>query len=222
MSPPRLPRLPRDHQRGNSLLLALIVMSALATLGSLTVVSVQSSLKTSTNDRAAAIAMYAAESGAAITMNMLRGPASYVDPNGWSQFVLPANIGVVPLGAPLLPSSGAFPGTPNNPFGADQNAWYSVEIFNNRDDPWFARPAQPNDGDGIIIIRSTGRGPQGSVAILEWQVRRTHDPPPPVPPPPPPLPPPPPPPFPAAVAQPLPLPSPAPPGIILMGWHIVL
>ena len=50
------PRQARDPQRGNSLLLALIVMSSLATLGSLTVVSVQSSLKASTNDRSQTVA----------------------------------------------------------------------------------------------------------------------------------------------------------------------
>src|SRR6476619_4321283 len=53
------PRPPRDRQRGNTLLLALIVMSALATLGSLTVVSMQSRIQLSTNDRAQAIAKYA-------------------------------------------------------------------------------------------------------------------------------------------------------------------
>ena len=54
------PRPSRDRQQGNSLLLALIVMSSLAALGSLTVVSVQSSLKSSTNGRSQTIAMYAA------------------------------------------------------------------------------------------------------------------------------------------------------------------
>src|SRR4051812_41556730 len=108
--------MPRDRQRGNSLLLALIVMSALAALGSLTVVSVQSSLKASTNDRSQAIAMYAAESGAALAVVFLR---YHFDPAaGWSAYVKqnknPAT--VVPLGAPDLLSSGAQPGAPNNPF----------------------------------------------------------------------------------------------------------
>jgi Tfp pilus assembly protein PilX len=79
----RPPRPPRDPERGNSLLLALIVMSALATLGSLTVVSMQSSLQMSTNDRAQTIAMYAAESGAAVAMDFLR---KNFDPSGTAPF----------------------------------------------------------------------------------------------------------------------------------------
>jgi hypothetical protein len=222
-----LPRRARDPERGNSLLLALIVLSALATLGTLTVVSVQSSLKTSTNDRSQSIALYAAESGAAVAMDMLRAPGAYdpADPGtGWSQFVKQNNAGVVPLTTAQLPSNGAQPGTPNNLFTSDLSAWYSVEIYNNRYDPWFSQPP-PNDGDGIVIIRSTGHGPQGSLAIVEWTVQRIGDPQPSPPAPPPPIPPPPPPRRLAdlpAVAQQPPIPSPSSPGVVLIGWHIVL
>jgi len=156
-------RRPRARQRGNSLLLALIVMSALATLGALTVVSVQSSLKTSTNDRSETIARYAAESGAAVAMDFLRGQTA-----DWTTYVRPSNNPSVTLSAPDLPSSGALPGMPDNLFSADQNAWFSVEILNNRNDPGFATGS---DMDRQLIIRSTGHGPQGSVAIVEWEVR---------------------------------------------------
>ena len=225
---PALPRLPRDRQRGNSLLLALIVLSALATLGSLTVVSVQSSLKTSTNGRSQDIALYAAESGAAVAMDMLRAPGAYdldTGPNrkGWSQFVVPNDLGVVPLTTAQMASNGALPGTPNNQFSNDLKAWYSVEIHNNRNDPGFGSGAGTNDQDGILIIRSTGHGPQGSLAIVEWEVQRVGDPPPSPPAPPPPIPPPPPAaPDPLPVAQQPPLPSLSPPGLVLLGWHIVL
>ena len=168
-------RAPRDRQRGNSLLLALVVMSALATLGSLTVVSVQSSLKTSTNDRSQTVAMYAAESGAAATMDHLR---QHCNPNkAWSKYVNRNNDPPKPLLAPDLPSSGALPGTPDNLFSADQNAWFSVEILNNRNDPDFAAAKGDNDSDAQVIIRSTGHGPQGSVAIIEWEIRRVGSPP---------------------------------------------
>src|SRR5262247_720487 len=92
-------RPPRDRERGNSLLLALIVMSALATLGSLTVVSTQSSLKTSTNNRAQTIAMYAAESGAAVAMDFLAGHFNNVAGNtqGWSTYVTAGNTGAAPI-----------------------------------------------------------------------------------------------------------------------------
>jgi type II secretory pathway pseudopilin PulG len=193
-------RAPRDRQRGNSLLLALIVMSVLATLGSLTVISVQSSLKTSTNDRSETIARYAAESGAAVAMDFLR--RNFLQGAGWSAYVQPNNepTKVVPLGTPDLPSSGALPGTLDNLFSIDQNAWYSVEILNNRNDPGFAAASGSNDTDGQVVIRSTGHGPQGSVAIIEWEVQRI-----PLPQPPPNLPL-------VPTSQPL----------VLMGWHVVL
>ena len=85
------PRPRRDPERGNSLLLALIVMSSLATLGSLTVVSVQSSLKASTNDRSGSIATYAAESGGAMAIEFLR--TNYVEvANYWSAYTHPKNL----------------------------------------------------------------------------------------------------------------------------------
>jgi hypothetical protein len=161
-------RLPRDRQRGNSLLLALVVMSALATLGSLTVVSVQSSLKTSTNDRSQTIAMYAAESGAAVAMDFLR--TNY---GKWSDYLAPID---APLKKLLFRSNDAQPGDPNNLFAPtsppDYNAWYSVEVLNNHNDPGYLLVSKSNtDTDNQIIIRSTGHGPQGSVAIVEWEVR---------------------------------------------------
>ena len=171
------PRLPRDRQRGNSLLLALIVMSALATLGSLTVVSMQSSLKTSTSDRAQAIALYAAESGAAVAMDFLR--ANFSVATGWSNYVTPSNTNVVPVPVALIPSNGVAARQVGNLFGNDQNASYSIQLFNNRDDPGFHRndplfapQVGINDTDARIIIRVTGSGPQGALAILEWEVQR--------------------------------------------------
>ena len=144
---PMTHRRPRDRQRGNSLLLALIVMSALATLGSLTVVSVQSSLKASTNDRFQSVALYAAESGAAAAMVYLRQVHAAT-----THFT--AAIGPTP---PVF-GNNVPPGT-GSPFTNDQNASYSVAIL----------PAATNP-DEHVIIRSTGFGGQGSTAILEWEV----------------------------------------------------
>jgi hypothetical protein len=161
----------RNRERGNSLLLAMIVMSALATLGSLTVVAVQGSLKGSTTDRSASIAMYAAESGGAAAMDFLR--RNYNVFVGWSAYVQRNNLGIVPLGPPDLPSSGAQPGTTENAklFSADQRAWYQVEIYNNLDDPGFS-DFFIQDQDARVIIRATGHGPQSSVAVIEWEVMR--------------------------------------------------
>jgi Tfp pilus assembly protein PilX len=168
------PRPTRDLQRGNSLLLALIVMSALATLGSLTVVSMQSSLKTSTNDRAQTIALYAAESGAAVAMAFLRSTfaAPAIGWTTWSAYVSSTNSNVTPLDPLNLSSNGALPGTSANLFSIDQNAWYDIRLLNNRDDPSYATGDGTNDTDGIVIIRSTGHGPQGALAIVEWEIQR--------------------------------------------------
>jgi hypothetical protein len=171
MAPSRPPRV-RDRQRGNSLLIALIVMSALATLGSLTVVSVQSSLKVSTNDRAQAIATYAAESGAAVAMDYLRSllpaqGAGFARSQSWDTLLSTA----LP-GTPLpFPSNGAPPGPLPSLLDPKLNASYSVVLFNNRDDP--GGPA--SNEDWTVIIRSTGVGPQGSVAIVEWEVQAGFD-----------------------------------------------
>ena len=192
-------RLPRDRQRGNSLVLALIVMSALATLGSLTVVSVQSSLKASTNDRSQAVALYAAESGAAYAMDFLRSLPVGTD---WSQYLSDATTtAILPVSPdPLFPTNHALPGSGDNPFSVDQNAWFEIQFFNDHSET----PASPpKDSDHRVIIRSTGHGPQESIAVVEWEVRM-YTPPGPFPPP-------------------LPAPNPAPGGpvFVLIGWHVV-
>jgi hypothetical protein len=175
----RSPLPPRDPQRGNSLLLALIVMSALATLGSLTVVSMQSSIQLSTNDRAQAIALYAAESGAAVAMDFLRrnfdsSGAFSAFATSWSNYCTANNGPTLVDMHQYIHSSDALPGDPghNNLFDLDQNAWFHIDILNNRNDQGFTTNTSTCDTDGILIIRSTGHGPQGSVAIIEWTVQR--------------------------------------------------
>ena len=221
------PRPPRNRERGNSLLLALIVMSALATLGSLTVVSTQSNLKTSTNNRAQTIALYAAESGAAVAMNFLRNHFDPATPNAysdWSAYLVRSNLNVASMSTADVPSNDALPGTPNNLFSPDQNAWFDIQLYNNRNDPLFNANTGQCDGDGRLTIRSTGHGPQGSVAIVEWEIQRVDytlgwpgGPGPPAPPPfpvqAPPL-------FPGwnGFIQP---PFDATKGVVLIGWHIV-
>jgi hypothetical protein len=45
--------------------------------------------------------------------------------------------------------------------------WYSVEILNNPSDP---RLAAGEDSDARVILRATGRGPNGAIAIVELEV----------------------------------------------------
>lgn len=191
------------------MVLALIVLSALGTLGTLTVVSVQSSLKASTSDRTQAVALYAAESGAAYAMDFLRANAATI-----RAYFDVANIPTTP--DPKFPNR-ALPEATENPFSRDQSAWFEIEVKNNRDDPGYRPPLLDGsndpanaDTDQRVILRSTGHGPQGSVTVVEWEVELIN-----------------------IVPPPQPLPPPVPPvkmfdgsdpkniQITLLGWHVV-
>lgn len=144
----------------------MIVLSALGTLGVLTTISVRGGIQTTASDRFHKIAVYAAESGGAVAMNFLR--ANVNTATKWSEYVEPSTA-AVPVGhsPTLLLGNGVLPGNTGNPFSAAMNAYYSVQIFNNRGDPGYAAG---DDEDARVIIRSTGYGPDGAMAIIEWEV----------------------------------------------------
>ena len=82
-------RRSRSGERGNSLVLATIALTGLVTLGTLTVLSVQGGMASTGQERFNSMALYAAESGAAVAMDYLR---QNVDPAAkWSAFVSPSN-----------------------------------------------------------------------------------------------------------------------------------
>ncbi|HEU0029743.1 MAG TPA: hypothetical protein VFQ53_03850 [Kofleriaceae bacterium] len=144
------------------MLLSMIVLTALATLSGLTVVSVQGGITTSSNDRFHQIAVYAAESGGAAAMDFLRKNVNKV--TGWQKFISANNANPQ---QPNIPGNNAPIGTPGNLFSTDMQGWYSVTILNNRSDPGFTTGA---DSDKRVIIRSTGYGPNGAIAIIEWEI----------------------------------------------------
>lgn len=152
----------RQPERGNTLVLSMIVMSALATLSGLTVLTVQGGLSTTTHDRFHGMATYAAESGCAAAMDFLRANLNPV--SGWLAFISPSNSAIV---KPPFLGNDKLPGDPQNPFSADQQSWYSVEILNNRGDTGFVGGT---DDDKRVIIRATGHGPQQAIAIIEWEI----------------------------------------------------
>ena len=145
-------------------MLALVVLTALGTLSTLTVFSVKGGIQTSANDRFHEMALYAAESGGAAAMDFLR---QNQDPlTGWKAFISPSNSSVqVPSG---ITGNNAPPGDPNNPFSTDINSYYKVEIYNNRSDTGYVLG---NDDDKRVVLRSTGYGPNGAVAIIEWEIK---------------------------------------------------
>jgi hypothetical protein len=149
----------RDPERGNTVVLALIVLSALGTLGMLALTAARSSTKTTANDRFHAIALYAAESGGAAAMEYLRGNLDPTD--NWSAMLASS-------AWEDITGNNIAAGGPGNPFSSDLPASYSVEILNNRSDSGFT---SGTDTDKRVIIRSTGYGPDRAVAILEWEIQ---------------------------------------------------
>lgn len=141
-------------------MLALIILSALGTLGMLTVGGVRAGIKTTGNDRFHAIALYAAESGGAAAMDYLRG---VVDPTTGFTTLLQSG----QTSPDDITGNNKLPGATGNPFTDDMSAYYRVEIVNNRSDSGFATNT---DSDKRVVIRSTGYGPDGAVAIIEWDV----------------------------------------------------
>ena len=150
-------------ERGNTVLVAMLVLVALTTLGGLTLLQVQRTTADAGHRRFDAIALYAAESGAAVAMDALRGsrdPAA-----GWSDWVTPAN---APPAQPAdIAGNGALPGAPDNLFAPSLRAWYQVRVLNNPDDPGYA---SGQDADSRVILEVTGHGPDATVARIQWQI----------------------------------------------------
>lgn len=142
----------------------MIALTGLVTLGGITVLSIQSGITAVGQDRSKSVALYIAESGAAAAADFLRKNVNST--TKFSDFVNPNNTN--PQKPSGIVGNGARPGEAGNLFSTDQNAWYEVEILNNLEDTGFAAG---DDIDKTIIIRSTGHGPNGAVAQVEWYVR---------------------------------------------------
>ncbi len=159
----------RNREEGSVAIVAMLVLVALISLGGLTTLSVQGGLATSGHERFRSVALYAAESGAAIGMDFLRSRVSAA--NGWSDYVYANNDdgsgGPPPLNLEI-PGNGVAPGDAGNLFGASMKAWYEIRILNNREDPDYAAG---NDNDKRVILQVTGHGPNGTVAQIEWDVK---------------------------------------------------
>jgi hypothetical protein len=143
-------------------MLAMIVLAALGTLSALTVVSVQGGIATAGNERFHAIAVYAAESGGAAAMDFLRKNVNLS--TGWKSYISASNASPQ---QPNLPGNNQLNGAAGNLFSADIMGWYSVTVLNNRGDTGYATG---DDNDKRVVIRSTGYGPNGAVAVIEWEI----------------------------------------------------
>jgi len=170
-------RSPRRRQRGAALLLAMIAITALLTLGALTVLTVQVEHQSGGSGRFEQQALYVAESGAYAGIDFLRTNCQTLDL--FSQFLSPDNA-VIQEPTGILGNK-VMPGASGNPFGSTNTAlWYEVQIKNNESDTGFhggVCPGAPGnagpDCDGIVVLRSTGHGQDQSVATVEVTVQNT-------------------------------------------------
>jgi hypothetical protein len=142
----------RASERGGVLIVAMVVLVALLGLGALTILAVTSSSRASSHERFQSIALYAAESGLWAGIDYLRGSPD------WS-----ADLASNPNAS--IPGNGAPPGDPGSLLSADLGAWYEVEVLNNVGDDG------PGDTDGILLLRSTGHGPNGARVVVEIEVQ---------------------------------------------------
>jgi hypothetical protein len=149
------------------MLVAVIALTGLISLAGITALSVQGGLATSSADRFTSIALYAAESGAAAGMDYLRKNIVFASGNKtWpSTFVSPSNSAPPQLAD--IPGNNKLPGDPANLLAPSLDAWYTVELLNDRADQGFAAGT---DNNGDLILRVTGHGPDGASAQVEWEV----------------------------------------------------
>ena len=155
-----------NPERGSVMLIVAVVLVAAVGVSGVTLLSVRGGVRAAAHDRSTNVALYAAESGVAAAMQFLR--ESYVlgdAADNWSALVEPNNEDVSPN--PGIVGNTKKIGEAGNLFSGDTRAWYEVLILNNTDDPGYAAG---NDTDSSVILRATGHGPGGAVAIIEVQI----------------------------------------------------
>lgn len=148
------------------MIIAMLALVALISIGGLSVLSVQGGLTGGSHQRFKSMALYAAESGAAVAMDYLR--ARYDQSTKWSAYVNQDNN--PPFAPADLPGNGVLPGATGNPFSPEMNMWYQVTILNNEDDSGYVNPGG-EDLDGRVIISVIGHGPNSVAAQIHWEVK---------------------------------------------------
>lgn len=161
----------RDPQRGNTLVVALIALTGLATLGAMTISSVEGGISSGTAERFHHIALYAAESGCGAGLDFLR-EASHSQYNWFSNSLRANNSGAET--PPALRGNERLPGQSGNPFSANMSAWYRVTLYNNQTDRNFEGTyGSPDslDSDGRVFLLCEGHGPSNAVASIMVEVQ---------------------------------------------------
>ena len=159
----------RDPERGVVLVLVLVALVTLLSIGGITMLSVKNEITSAGSSRFQDTALYAAESGISAGVDYLRSRCGFGPATLYSNFVSPNN-GVESCPAAIYGNNldAVNVGNPFTPLYTDNRAWYRVCIRNNPLDPGFAAG---DDDDGIITLRSVGRGPNGSQSVIEVDIR---------------------------------------------------
>jgi hypothetical protein len=149
----------------------MIAITALLSLGALTVLTVQVEHQSGGQTRFQQQALYAAESGAYAGIDFLRANCQTL--NLFSQWVSANNATIQsPTGPTGIIGNKVMPGQTGNPFDPAALLWYEVQILNNDTDPGFTGIPCPNhssgpDCDAIVVLRSTGHAPDNTVATVD-------------------------------------------------------
>lgn len=158
-------RLNLTRERGSVLVIAMLVLMALLSIAGLAALQVEGYVKSSSDERFKSIADLAAESGLEMTFPYLRN--NYHVQDHWGSIVHADNAPDSPAST-AVPGNNRLPGEVGNPFDPKLQAWYSVRIFNNVRDPGLI---VGNDDDSIIVVESTGYGPNGTVSQIVVELR---------------------------------------------------
>lgn len=145
------------------MLVVMLSLTGLASVGAVSLMMANGSLKGAAHQRFQDVAMMAAESGVAAGMAYLR--TEYDSDTRWSELVEPNNED--PQVPAALPGNQVQPGAVGNLFSSGVTAWYEVTVLNNAGDPGLAAG---NDQDARVVLRSTGHGPDGAMVIVEVEV----------------------------------------------------
>ncbi len=159
----------RDRQRGSVMLVAMVTLSGLLAVATVTMVKVKRGIRASSQSRFQSVALFSAESGISAGMDFLRTNRHATQ--NFSEYVSESNGSIqTPAG---LAGNEVPHGDANSLFTGDIPMSYTVSILNNPEDPGFARAdnaPNPQDTDGIVILRSVGYGPGTSMVVLEVKV----------------------------------------------------
>ncbi|MCP4446797.1 MAG: hypothetical protein GY811_15830 [Myxococcales bacterium] len=141
----------------------MTTLSGLLAVATVTLVKVKRGISASSQSRFQSVALFAAESGVSAGMDFLRTNS---DPTTkYSTFISSNNSSVqkpTGIAGNMVPH-----GDTGNLFTSTVPMDYEVSILNNLDDPGYATGT---DEDGIVVLRSIGRGPGTSMIIVEVEV----------------------------------------------------